>query len=302
VPVKISSLPPSAAITVVQGGTSSGRGRTPARLDLAPGAYEITVEAPGYLSQTQQLTVEEGVHPDIDFRLDKLSTLHIEADVTGAAVKIDGKPEGVTPLSRELPAGLYKVEVTHGGYRAVERQVRVNAGDQISLMVSMPALPAERLLSIEPLPLLPAIASIDGDRIGAIPLERRIAAGAHHVEVTAPGRQTRAGEIKIPDDRDLTLKVHLEPKRTRTQKIVFWTLQGVASGLAVAGLTFGSLALSDLSSYNSHPEASTRHTGENHALTCDIVFATSAAIGIIGAIYYFATWPRHSRAEQQRTP
>jgi hypothetical protein len=297
IPVKVSSLPPSAAITLGEGAEKSSRGRTPALLNLPPGSYAITVEAPGYLQQTQKITVEEGVHPDIDFTLEKLSSLHIEADVSGADVRIDGKAEGVTPLKRELPAGLYKVEIAHAGYRPVERQVRVNAGDQISLMLSMPSLPRERRVELDPVRGGPASAVIDGSAAGTLPIERQLTAGVHRLELSAPGRQPWSGDISVPDDRDLKLRVKLEPVRTRRQRIVFWTLQSVASALAVGGVVFGALALSDQATYDAHPSTAVAATGSDHAHWCDGLFAASAAVGIAGAIYYLATWPRHSSIE-----
>jgi len=300
VSVRVSSLPPSSAIYLVANGERTPRGRTPATLALPPGSYEIAIEAPGYVTQSQKITVEAGVHPDIDFSLEKLSSLNIEADVSGAEVRIDGKREGVTPLKRELPAGLYKVEVASDGHRTVERQVRVNAGDQISLMVSLPVVGHERLLSLLPSPSLPAEVSIDGLPSGRLPLERKIPAGAHRIEVTSPGRQTLSSEVQIPTDRDLQLAVRLEPTRTRTQRAVFWTLEGAATALLASGVVFGSLSLYDQSQYDTRATRELGDTGHSHALTADALYVASAVVGLAGAIYFAATRPKHSRAEPIR--
>jgi hypothetical protein len=300
VSVRISSLPPSSAIYLVANGERTPRGRTPATLALPPGSYEISVEAPGYVAQSQKITAEAGVHPDIDFSLEKLSSLNIEADVSGAEVLIDGKREGVTPLKRELPAGMYKVEVASDGHRTVERQVRVNAGDQISLMVSLPVVAHERLLSLVPSPSLPAEVSIDGTPLGRLPLERKIPAGTHRIEVSSPGRQTLNSEVQVPTDRDLALAVKLEPTRTRTQRAVFWTIEGVATALAASGVVFGSLALYNQSQYDTLATRELADTGRSHAITADALFVASAVVGIVGAIYYGVTRPKHSRAEPLR--
>jgi hypothetical protein len=300
VPVKISSLPPSSAIYLGSGAQKTPRGRTPATLSLPPGTYEISVEAPGFVAQSQKLTVEEGVHPDIDFSLDKLSSLNIEGDVAGAEVRIDGKREGTTPLKREVPAGLYKVEVSAEGHRPVERQVRVNAGDQVSLMVSLPSLMHERLLSLQAAKALPAEVSIDGAPAGGLPLEKTLAAGQHHLEVSAPGRQTLSTEVQVPEDRNLALTVHLEPTRTRTQRAVFWTLEGVAIALTASWIATGALTYSEQSDYNAHPSTTLASTGSEHAHITDGLLGASLAIGLAGAIYYLATWPKHSRTERLR--
>lgn len=297
IPVKVSSLPPSAAVYVGSGAERRPSGRTPAHLDLKPGPYQITVESPGYVPQTQEIVVEEGVHPDIDFSLEKLSVLRVEADVPGADVEIDGKPEGATPLSRELKAGLYRVAVHKAGYRPVTRQVRVNAGDQIALELSLPPLPRERRLDVEVTPPLPAEVRLDGQLVGTTPIDRRVSAGAHRLEVLSAGHVPYAGEL-AGDDDDVRLRVHLVPRRSRAQRALFWTLQGVASAAAAAGVTFGALALHDQSRFDAQPSVALRDEGRRWALACDLSFVASAAVGLAGAIWYLVKWPRRPRAER----
>lgn len=296
--VKISSLPSSAAVYVGNGETRSPRGRTPARLDLRPGTYQITVESPGYVTQTQEVLVEEGAHPDIDFSLERLSTLRIEADVSGAEVEVDGHGEGSTPVQREVKAGLYRVLVHKSGFHPVAREVRVNAGDQISLVVSLPPMPRERRLDLTLTPPAAAQVRLDGVDVGAAPLERRVPAGPHRLEVSSAGYLPYVGELPSSDDRDLQLRVHLTPHRSRRQRALFWTLQSLASAGAAVGLTFGILALRDQSSFDARPSVALRDEGRRWAVTSDVSFAASAAVGIAGAIYYLVTWPRSSHAER----
>jgi hypothetical protein len=304
IPVKVSSLPPSAAVLVGDGAAPpearQARGRTPARLDLKPGFYRITVEAPGYLPQSQEVTVEEGVHPDIDFTLEKLSTLHIEADVSGADVLIDERAEGQTPLQHEIKAGLYHVKLEKAGYRTVTRELRVNPGDQVSLVISLPPLPRERLLKLALDP--PAVGEVllDGERVGAAPLERRVVAGEHRLQVQSAGRVPLDATIAVPDDRDLRLAVHLSARRTRLQRALFWSIESLASCAAAVGLAFGILALDDQSTFATRPTLSLADAGRAHALGSDVAFAVSGAIGLAGAIYYLATWPRRSSTRPLR--
>ncbi len=297
IPVKVSSMPPSAAVVLDDGKATQQRGRTPARLDLPPGRYTISVSAPGYLTQKQEVAVEEGVHPEIDFTLEKLSTLHIEADVAGAEVRIDDQAVGVTPIGRELEAGVYHVQVAKAGYRTVDRQVRVNAGDQVSLMLSLPVLPRERALAVRLDQPLPSTVSIDGREVGTPPLEERLNTGTHRLVVRSVAHLDYAGDVQVPEDRDLLLSVHLTPRRTRTQRALFWGLESLASGAAAAGVVFGSLALADQSTFDRHPSVALHDRGRSESLSCDVLFGVSAAVGIAGAIYYLVTWPRASRGE-----
>ncbi|MCU1280732.1 MAG: S-layer-like protein [bacterium] len=298
IPVKVSSLPPSAAVSVGSGEARRPSGRTPARLDLRPGTYEITVESPGYVAQSQTVLVEEGLHPDIDFTLEKLSTLRIEADVAGAEIEIDDKHEGATPLSREVKAGLYRVLVHKPGFAPVKREVRVSAGDQVSLVISLTALTRERQLDLRVQPPVPAQVLLDGVAVGTAPVQRRVATGPHRLEVVSPGRVPYAGELSGGDDGDVRLRVHLTPRRTRTQRALFWTLESIASAGAATGLVFGVLNLRDQSSFNAQPSVALRDEAHRYAVTCDAAFIASAVVGIGAGIYYLVTWPRSSHAER----
>jgi hypothetical protein len=296
VPVKITSMPASAAIRVgLAGQPMALRGRTPQRLDLQPGTYQFEVGTPGYLSQTQEVTVEEGVHPELDFALEKLSAIHIEADVGGAEVLIDEQPAGVAPLEREVKAGVYRVRLAHVGYRSVEREVKVQPGDQVKLVVSLPPLPRERRLVLDTDRNLAAIVSLDGERLGTAPLDARVLAGAHRLDVVAPGHLPYSADLRIADERDLFLKIHLERGRTRTQNAIFGTLLGAAGALAIVGGAFGILALENQSSFDAHPTLALRDQALSNANACDALLGVAAGVALGGVIYYVATLPRKSK-------
>ncbi len=300
IPVKVSSLPSSASVSLGEADGRSSRGRTPTRLDLKPGTYTITVDSPGYLPQSQTLTLEEGVHPEIDFTLEKLSTLRIEADISGAEVLVDDHLEGTSPVQREIKAGLHHVQVQRSGYRTVTRDVRVNAGDQMSLVMSLPPLPRERSVALEVAHAKGASVRFDGTELGLAPLQRQLPAGEHRLQVARAGYLTFDGDLQIPDDRDLKLRVHLTPRRTRSQRAAFWTLESVASAAALGGLVFGALALTDQRNFDDVPTLALGDSGRNNAIASDALFGVSAAVGIAGAIYYLATWPRGARVQTLR--
>ena len=301
IPLHVSSLPSSASVTVQTGDTRSPHGRTPTRIDLRPGTYTILVEAPGYVAQSQLVTLEEGVHPDIDFSLEKLSSLRIEADVSGAAVFVDDHAEGESPVQHEIKAGLHRVRVEKPGYRTVTREVRVNAGDQLSLVMSLPPLPRQRQLALDvPRAAAGAVVRVDGADVGQAPLEHAIGAGTHRLEIERPGFLTFDTDVVVPDDRDLKLRAHLTPRRTRTQRAVFWTVESIASAVATAGVVFGSLALADQATFDRTPTVALGRDGHDKTIAADALFGASAVVGIAGAIYYLVTWPRAPRLETVR--
>src|SRR5262245_43469507 len=148
VPVKVSSIPPGGAVSLaVASEAATFRGRTPTQLDLAPGTYKVKVEMPGYLMMEQTVNVDVGLRPEIDFPLEKLSSLAIEADPVGATVQIDDAAPAATPFRRELRAGSYKIKLHKEGFRDVERDVTIAPGEQATLVMTLPSLPAVRDLS-----------------------------------------------------------------------------------------------------------------------------------------------------------
>jgi hypothetical protein len=141
---------------------------------------------------------------------------------------------------------------------------------------------------------------LDGAELGVTPLEQQVPAGTHRLQIDRPGYVSFDRDLVVPDDRDVRVRAHLTPHRTRTQRATFWTLQAVATGLAVGGVVFGGLALNDQSSFDSAPTLALGDAGHQHAITADALFAASAAVGIAGAVYYLITWPRAARLENVR--
>jgi hypothetical protein len=298
VPIKITSVPPTAAIWIGEGEHRSLRGRTPGSIELAPGHYTLSLDAPGYVPQTQPLVVEEGARPEVDFQLEKLSALRIEADVAGAQVKIDGVLEGDAPLVRERRAGTYHVEVEKPGYRAVRREVRVNAGDQVSLVTTLPPLPVERRVALELAPgPTGAAVTLDGDALGEPPLVRTATAGPHHIEVTALGHRPYAGDVLLLADRDLRLRVRLAPERTRLGRAVVGTLLGGAGVALIVGGAGGIVALLDPGRFDAQPSVMLADVARGHALAADVSLAVAGGLALASLVYYLATLPGRSEVE-----
>jgi hypothetical protein len=66
--------------------------------------------------------------------------LAVESRPRGAAVAINGKPSGRTPLTiNDLPPGEYRVTLTLAGYRDIATTVRVVAGERARAAASLTA-------------------------------------------------------------------------------------------------------------------------------------------------------------------
>ena len=111
----------------------------------------------------------------------------------------------------------------------------------------------------------------------------------------SPGHLPYAGDVTVPDNRDLRLRVMLERSRTLQNKAIFGGLLGVAGAAAVVGGTFGFLALVDNSEYSRRPTVELHDRGHARAITSDVLLATSLAAAASAVIYYFVTAPKPSR-------
>ena len=134
---------PARASVVVDG---VARGVTPLVLrDLELGFRTIALTRPGYLVDEQRVELT-AARPSrsIDIRLKTAApvvttgTLVVESRPAGAAVLIDGRPSGTTPVTiKALEAGNYRVSLSLTGYRPFETTVRVVAGARARAAASL---------------------------------------------------------------------------------------------------------------------------------------------------------------------
>jgi len=287
IPVKVSSAPEGAAISIGAGKEAVFRGRTPRDLRLAPGTYAIAVSLPGYAPMSQEVAVDIGGRPEVDFPLERLSTLAIEADVRGAQVAIDDSPPEPAPLKREVRAGLYHVRVSRDGHETVEREVRVEPGEQSTLLISLPALTARRKVSFRA--NVPAEVRVGGVRLGVTPVAGEIAAGSGAVEVRAVSHIPYARSIVVPSDRDIVVDVELARPRSRFETWLFWGMVGAAGAAAIGAGTYGIMALSDENDFDDRPSVAAADTGESEARRADILWGASFAFAAAAAVTWYAT-------------
>lgn len=296
IPVRLTSAPSNAAIYVGDAAGRTLKGRTPVELKLAPGTHVVAAEMSGYTTSTQTVTVEPGQRPQIDFVLEKLSMLRVEVDPPSAKVQLDDLPPEPAPLAREVERGTHQVRVTREGYEPLERHVSVEAGREVSLVLSLRAIARPRSLEIRADAERPSV-RVDGVPVGTAPMSYALRPGPHRVQVTAPGRLPYRGDLTIPDDRDILLDVRLEARRSRKNRVVFWTLLGAAATAAVIGAYHGLSALEQESSFESDPSVDASKRGESRAETADVWLAIGGVLGGGAFAWHLLTAPGQSTAE-----
>jgi len=135
---------PSGATVEVDG---VPRGTTPVAVTLELGARDITVSRRGYVSERSRVVLTEArPSRSVEIRLTAQRAeapasaakpavttggLSIESRPSGAAVTLNGKPSGTTPLTiNDLAPGEYRVTMRLAGHRDFATTVRVVAGER----------------------------------------------------------------------------------------------------------------------------------------------------------------------------
>ena len=117
-------------------------GTTPYKTRLDPGEHRLIVKAPLHAVLRRTIVVRKGESTTFSFKLDKLKTignLVVRANVKGATIFVDGKPEGRTPRAEPIPLNqrTYQVSVEKQGYQAVNRTVEVRANETVTVEANL---------------------------------------------------------------------------------------------------------------------------------------------------------------------
>jgi hypothetical protein len=168
--ILVRSTPSGASVSV----DGVARGVTPLALrDLNVGTRSVTIARRGYIPETRNVLITKarpartldvrlasasepvaskpaggGARPSTPATLGRpaasTGSLSIDSRPTGAAVSIDGKPSGVTPLAiNDLAPGDYRILMTMPGYRSFAATVRVVAGERARAAASLTATEQE---------------------------------------------------------------------------------------------------------------------------------------------------------------
>lgn len=149
-----------------------------------------------------------------------------------ATVELDGHlARGVDPRQPfAVGPGTHELRVRVAGRDAIVRSVTVESG-RTSVV---------RLRVGEPLATLAvasatadARASLDGEPLGALPVEERVEAGEHTLRLTAPGHEPLERPLVLDSDETLRLDLDLEPARRLRDQWWVWAIVGGGAALAL---------------------------------------------------------------------
>jgi hypothetical protein len=126
----------------------------------------------------------------------KLATLAVEVNEDGAAVLVDGRAMGVSPLAApvEVNPGDHIVEARLDGHRGEPGRVTVMPGG--SVMVRLELAPLPGVVRVESGDVAARV-SVDGEAAGATPAELELPAGGHEVVIAADGYEMETRSIAL---------------------------------------------------------------------------------------------------------
>ncbi len=162
-------------------------GSTPGTVELLAGTHELVIDRNGYKTFRQQVSVEAGQQlslPEIALTIAD-GILKVRSDPPAAAVSINGRYRGTTPVDAELKPGAgYAVIISKAGYATITRQVSLPDRQSKTLRVSLePVLGEVQVLGV------PAGATVllDGRSVGEGDQQLQLPARAHDVTVRQAG-------------------------------------------------------------------------------------------------------------------
>ena len=189
--VTVISAPPAAQIIV----DGEALGETPATVEIMAGTRELMVQKEGFKIWRQTITVapnEPQALAEIEL-VEADGILTVSSNPVGAAVSIDGRYRGTTPVEAELaPGATYKVIVSKAGYSSVSRNVAMASRRGKSLRVELEPRVGVITITSDP---ADAELVVDGRVRGAANQELTLPARAHRIEVRKDGFEPYVTEV-----------------------------------------------------------------------------------------------------------
>jgi hypothetical protein len=160
--------------------------------EIAPGTYEIAVQAQGLKPVTKKVVVKPGKTAKLTFDLKApIGKLTLTSKPSGAEVSEGGAFLGKTPIRRiKLGAGPHTLSLKLKGYALMRIQVAIKDGEEAKQAVALTALPATLVVvtTAGGKPLPGTDVRIDGQLVGRTPLTwSKLKPGKHTVEISRQG-------------------------------------------------------------------------------------------------------------------
>lgn len=206
---------PAGALIYIDRRDLGSRGTSPQVLGLAPHAYRVLAELPGYVPKTFDVpATSAGQELNVDLQLEPILGEVRFDGTTGALVTLERSPETCrVPCSLRLPAGLHSATFSRPGFRDEQRSFDVPANARIGVSSVLEPLVGSALISTdEP----GALVQIDGKVSGFTPAILSLPVGPHRVSLTLKGFRPEERAIDVGAGGETQLDVVL----TESEEVV----------------------------------------------------------------------------------
>lgn len=214
--VLIRSNPPGAAVSIGE----VYEGATPLALhDIPLGAHRARLVKSGYNDREIEFSVEDRVPKALDVDLVSNSgTLVVHSDPSGATLFVDGRNEGLTPVSIErIEKGERDIALEMPGYLSYRRSVRIGADDTARVDAQLVPLPGG--LSVISVPT-GARVYVNGEFKGEAPVNlTELEPGAYNLRVNLRGYADQSRTVQVHRGGDTVEEFDLE-RNSGTLQIV----------------------------------------------------------------------------------
>ena len=104
----------------------SFKGQVPDSFVLPIGDHEVQVRRSGMDTEFFYIDVPEGETVSLDVHLITTLTVTVKAPLDSTVVSIDGEPDGKTPFTIKIPAGLHRVEASSEQFKDFNKELDFN--------------------------------------------------------------------------------------------------------------------------------------------------------------------------------
>jgi hypothetical protein len=205
-------------------------------LEVAPGRRRIEIRSERYQPAVTDVEVEGCDRlQEIALALTpNWSGVRLSSIPAGAAVKVDGRPLGRTPIELELAAGAHDFEISAERYKIWQNRVEVVAGQPVALP-EVRLEPADGRLAIRSRPAGASVL-VDGRYVGQTPVEAEVGPGKEHeIQLSKTGYERANQKVAVASGEVKRLDLLL----TAQEGVVHFNVQPADADIFVNGTGSG---------------------------------------------------------------
>ncbi|MCP4412824.1 MAG: PEGA domain-containing protein, partial [Gammaproteobacteria bacterium] len=208
-PVNIKSEPTNATI-IIDGNVV---GSTPANIDdIKPGKHLVEIKMDGHDTWSKKVNIVHGKAIELTATLQiKAGIVNIASEPPGAAIFIDGKIVGKTPVIVTDPSpGTHTIELKLDGFETWSEKVEIMPGKEVALAAVLQSKAGSISIKSNP---SNAMAFIEGEEIGKTPITiTNSSPGTYYLEVRMDGYESWNKNVDFELGKEITITADLQMK------------------------------------------------------------------------------------------